>query len=143
MLYVYDDEPTEFPELTAAQSCEKKVSFAQTNHINITFDANGEWVADKIEHGYGFFEHNSRWWWMVLANCEGFQDIHFEVRLEGSMLYDAGTGPNTCSAPVTNTEYGLVVGVVMCGILVVVLGGTYFKQWKQARELQNKLNRVG
>jgi hypothetical protein len=135
-LFVYDDEPKQWTQVEKDEvlrqdsnledtvaACRERLSHSQRHNISVVLDEFGSYSSGY----YGVLEHfKPRRWTIVLANCEGFQDVYYEVRFVGPGVYNEGTGPGQCRAdpnplklPMTAILSTLVVGTVaLVGLLI-------------------------
>lgn len=78
-LYVFDDQPNSWPMVYHQDiPCVAKISKSR-NSTAIRWNQNGRWVMPLAR----IHEHvRPRFWYIVAANCMGFDDIAFEVKFK-------------------------------------------------------------
>jgi len=122
---LYDDEPTSWPALhrfpgfRPALTCPEKVAMAKNSNtaggINSRFKldlkSKGTWSMSRIK----VHEHERpRFWYVVLANCKGFKDIHYEA----IFMNQGGTWKREFGV---NMQWLNVVSFIFVGIYILLV----------------------
>lgn len=122
-MLIYDDEDNSWGALTDSMSCQDKFQYAKDykflQSFNVTFDDDHVYNLHRFHVGGSFKRpHN---WYFVLANCEGYDNIQFEMDVHNTGVYVDGTGPANCiGADEDDEDTGEIVGLAVTVCLLIV-----------------------